>query len=142
MFIFDKNKKTETSVYRPAAYALIREGQKVLVLKVGSIYALPGGGIEKDENPREALERELKEEIGYSANIGTLFLRAQAYFGSKRSNKQYYGDGYFYPVELKQKIMEPIEKDHQMEWLEWHEAAQKLTLIYQRHAVFEYMKKG
>jgi len=141
MLTFDKKNKKENSIYRPAAYALIKKEGKILILKVGEIYALPGGGIEKDEEPKDALKRELLEEIGYRGEIGELFCRARAYFSSNRSGKNYFGDGYFYPVELIEKIKEPIEIDHFMEWVEWKEAVNKLALAYQRHAVFEYMKR-
>lgn len=57
---------------RTAARAVVLDdlGQ-VALLKVGNhrYYKLPGGGIEEGEDPRQALSRELREEIGCEANV-------------------------------------------------------------------------
>ncbi len=51
------------------AVALTPEGRVVLVrLTYASGWRLPGGGRKKDEPPREALLRELREEIGLIAH--------------------------------------------------------------------------
>jgi len=51
---------------RPGAYAVIRNEQgKVLVIIGKNRYHLPGGGIDKGEDPLRAVEREIIEETGY-----------------------------------------------------------------------------
>lgn len=64
---------------REAARALvIDDSHAVALLHVAkeNYYKLPGGGIEGEEDPSEALERELLEEIGTAAeivaNLGTI----------------------------------------------------------------------
>ena len=52
---------------RPGVYAVILcpDGKIATVSAGGDVVHLPGGGIEPGESEREALERELREEIGH-----------------------------------------------------------------------------
>jgi len=58
---------------------VIIEGEKVLVTqrKKGDSYGLlwefPGGKVEPGEEPRQALQRELKEELGIEIEAGMIF---------------------------------------------------------------------
>jgi ADP-ribose pyrophosphatase YjhB (NUDIX family) len=57
---------------RLAARAVVMDDQnKVALLHVtrDHYYKLPGGGIDEGEDPRQALERELMEEIGCKAEV-------------------------------------------------------------------------
>ena len=57
----------------PAVKALIERNGKILVLKTETendvYWVLPGGKIEYGEDPLEALEREIREEISVEAEI-------------------------------------------------------------------------
>ena len=55
--------------------AIILNDKKILVGKKGSKFIIPGGRIEKNENHKECLKRELKEELGIE-------LISQEFFGS------------------------------------------------------------
>ncbi len=62
----------------PVVTGLIRKGSKVLVGQRPSGHTLagqwefPGGKIEKNESPEQALARELMEELAIEAEIGSL----------------------------------------------------------------------
>ena len=66
--------KTGEKTMRPASKALIQRHGEVLALKAlynDSIYwTLPGGKLESGESFREALSRELKEELGCRTEVG------------------------------------------------------------------------
>ncbi len=74
-------------VWIPVVTGLIRKGNKVLVGQrpVGHSLAgqweFPGGKIERNESPEEALIRELREELGIEAEVGTLKLASTHTFG-------------------------------------------------------------
>ncbi len=57
---------------RMAAGALITRGGEILIVEptYKENWEIPGGAIEKDESPRDALQRELIEELGSQATIG------------------------------------------------------------------------
>lgn len=58
-------------VQRVAAYALVHEDERVLLVRAGpasttpGTWFLPGGGVEHGEHPEQALVREVEEETGY-----------------------------------------------------------------------------
>lgn len=59
--------------------AVILEGRKVLVTQrdeashYGLFWEFPGGKVQEGEEPRQALRRELEEELGIDASVGTIF---------------------------------------------------------------------
>jgi len=59
---------------KPTASALLIEGDHVLLVKRAieprkGFWDLPGGFLEKEEHPEEALRREIKEELGVEIDI-------------------------------------------------------------------------
>ena len=71
----------------PVVTGLIRRGDKLLVGQrpVGHSLAgqweFPGGKIEKNETPEQALARELDEELGIEADVGQLKLASTHTYG-------------------------------------------------------------
>lgn len=59
---------------RPAVKAVIEDDGEYLLIQQwtesGPVWTLPGGGIEPGETRREALERELDEEISIDVDVG------------------------------------------------------------------------
>jgi 8-oxo-dGTP diphosphatase len=74
-------------VWIPVVAALIRRQGKVLVGQrpdSGSLartWEFPGGKMELDESPEQALGRELKEELGIEAEVGPLKFAASHTYG-------------------------------------------------------------
>jgi ADP-ribose pyrophosphatase YjhB (NUDIX family) len=68
-----KRKKDKSYIFREAVRAVItREDGKIALMQVSNkgYYKLPGGGIDTDEDPKQALDREVREETGCKARIG------------------------------------------------------------------------
>ncbi len=69
--------------------ALIRKDGKVLLTQrwpgrhLGLTWEFPGGKVEEGEDDREALERELKEELGVTAKIGTCCFETRHGYGAR-----------------------------------------------------------
>lgn len=74
-------------VWIPVVTGLIRKGDKVLVGQrpVGHTLAgqweFPGGKIERNETPEEALARELREELAIEAEVGELKMASTHTYG-------------------------------------------------------------
>ena len=69
--------------------ALIRKGNKVLLTQrwpgrhLGLTWEFPGGKVEEGESDKEALERELLEELGVEAEIGSCCFETRHGYGSR-----------------------------------------------------------
>ncbi|OPZ23686.1 MAG: CTP pyrophosphohydrolase [bacterium ADurb.BinA186] len=69
--------------------ALIRKEGKVLLTQrwpgrhLGLTWEFPGGKVEEGEDDREALERELKEELGVTAKIGSCCFETRHGYGAR-----------------------------------------------------------
>jgi 8-oxo-dGTP diphosphatase len=69
--------------------ALIRKDDKVLLTQrwpgrhLGLTWEFPGGKVEEGEEDHEALERELREELGVSAKIGRCCFETRHGYGSR-----------------------------------------------------------
>jgi len=76
----------------PAVKALIERDSKILVLKTetenDSFWVLPGGRVEYGEEPLEALQREIQEEISADAEINDPIGMYYFYIGEKGKGNQ------------------------------------------------------
>src|SRR3989338_303448 len=85
--------------FRPSAYGILREGNKVLFKRHPAIkkYDLPGGGIELDETITDGLIREFMEETGLMIKVGKLISVEDTYF--TYNGEDAHGILIFYEVE-------------------------------------------
>jgi ADP-ribose pyrophosphatase YjhB (NUDIX family) len=85
-------------ILRPAAYAILTQDGKVLLVRLKSTgkYHLPGGGIEAGERIGEALMREVREETGMEIEIVRLAHFEELFFYYNPSGKAYHGFHFYY----------------------------------------------
>ena len=86
---------------RYGVYAVIPNQEKtkiILVQAPNGAWFLPGGEIEAGEDHYSALERELIEELGFTATLGQYYGQADEYFYSSHRDTYYYNPAYIYEV--------------------------------------------
>ncbi len=92
---------------RYGVYAVIPNQEKtkiILVQAPNGAWFLPGGEIEAGEDHYSALERELIEELGFTATLGQYYGQADEYFYSSHRDTYYYNPAYIYEVVDFQKL--------------------------------------
>lgn len=135
----DKNKKY---IQRPGAYAIIENDDNLIaVIKVKTMYVLPGGGIENEESPEECLKRECLEEIGAEISVLENFSYGSCYFYSTKFNTDMESLGHFFTCKIEKFLDIATEADHELTWLAAEVASELLFLDNQREAVRIFKKK-
>lgn len=134
-------KKIEGMQYRKriGSYAIIehKEDSKVAIANVEEDYFFFGGGVEEGETEIDALKREMLEETGYD-------IKNIQYFDKVTSWADCGNRGLlditatFYIAEFDKKVVEPIEKDHKILWVDAMEYKDKLLTEYQRYILEKY----
>jgi len=122
---FGERIQGQTYVPRPGAYALITDSRDLVgIIRTNSGYFLPGGGIEAGETAEDALIRELREELGWTARILDRVGEAVQYLVAE-------GEGYlavrgtFFRVRLLERVTKG-EPNGELEWLSASDAIQRL----------------
>ena len=123
--------KRENVTYQPryGVYAVIPNPEKkqiVLVQAPNGAWFLPGGEIEAGEDHQETLKRELIEELGFTAEIGTYYGQADEYFYSRHRDTYYYNPAYLYEAISFQEVQKPLEDFNHIAWFPIDEAIEKL----------------
>lgn len=127
---------SEPTIERPSTYAVVfNDNNQILAIEVNGEYHLPGGGIDKDESPRQAVIREILEESGYHIKDLKFLGQANQWVDSENS-KNINKIGTFYTATVDYRSDTPLtEKDHHPCWLDPNELLGKLYRDFHRWAV-------
>lgn len=121
---------------RPGAYGIaLGELDRIFVVAVGDLLALPGGALENDEISEEGLVREFKEETGYGVRILRYVGFAGQYVYASDEQTYYNKLCRFYQVELIGQQEQALDKDHHACWISVDEAIASLKEEAHRWAV-------
>lgn len=129
---------------RYGVYAVIPNDEKnqiILVQAPNGAWFLPGGEIEAGENHFSALERELIEELGFTAQIGQYLGQADEYFYSRHRDTHYYNPAYIYEVTSFSVAGNPLEDFNNLAWFPIDEAIEKLKRGSHKWGIEEWKKR-
>lgn len=128
-------RKQEGTYYeRPGAYLIIFSGEKTAVVRTPRGLFFLGGRIEESENDLECIQRECLEESGYSCRVGEFLASAESYCIHERKGL-YHPIQFYYMGELIKKVVDPIEKDHSLLWVDYQEVKGKMFSSMQNWAL-------
>lgn len=102
---------------RPSVYVLVFNDDKVLLLDVHGKYHFPGGGIEKEEAPEEAVVRETFEEAGCKVSNLQFLGKASKFFPQTEIGAINKIATFFKAKLISIDPSQAIEDDHKVCWL-------------------------
>ncbi|MCM2316161.1 MAG: NUDIX domain-containing protein [Thermoanaerobaculia bacterium] len=133
--VFGRKVRGSPYVVRPSAYALVFGPRGELAVVQTSIGCfLPGGGIEENETPEQAVEREAMEECGFRLRVGKLVGRATEIVHSARESSCFEKPSSFFSARLLGLSL-ATENGSEVRWLELERAAASLAHGSHRWAV-------
>ena len=124
-------------ILRPAAYALIVQDGRLLLLKMRHTgkYHLPGGGIQIGERMEEALKRETREETGIEIDAVRFVHFEEVFFYYDPSDRAYHGLHFFFLCQPKTLTLLPDDsvEDGSAEQPRWIEICNLYPEDFQIH---------
>lgn len=141
---FGEKKEGVTYKTRYGVYAVIADSNKekiILVQAPNGAWFLPGGEIEEGEDYLEALQRELIEELGFTAEIGTYYGQADEYFYSSHRDTHYYNPAFLYEATSYHEVQKPLEDFNHIAWFPVNEAISNLKRGSHKWAIQAWKKQ-
>jgi len=88
----------EKLVFRPAAYAVVINDGKILLMKTKTTgkYWFPGGGIDLGEKLENAMKREVREEAGIEIEVEKFLSFKEVFFYYEPLDEAYQNFSFFY----------------------------------------------
>lgn len=104
--------QSDRLILRPAAYALIVQDGRLLLLKMRHTgkYHLPGGGIQIGERMEETLKRETREETGVEIQVVRFVHFEEIFFYYDPSDRAYHGLHFYFIC--RPKMLRLLPDDH------------------------------
>jgi 8-oxo-dGTP diphosphatase len=116
------------AIRRDSAYTIIRDGAgNVAVVRTPKGVFLPGGGVDADEPPIDAVHREVREECGLGIRIGDWQTRAIEFVHSPTERTTFEKRSIFFEARITTSHEDAIELDHALDWLPAQTALAALT---------------
>ncbi|OSQ48636.1 NUDIX domain-containing protein [Thalassospira alkalitolerans] len=117
-------------------YAVIlNDAGEVAVARTPKGIVLIGGGVERGESERDALHREAYEESGYRIEIRSRLGFASQYVNNFSKGRFRLKRGVFFLCDFGECLGPPLELDHELIWLPYEDAHQKLIRPFHRWAL-------
>ena len=123
-------------VNRPSAYVILREGDRIAIVRTPLATYLPGGGQDPGESPERAALREVAEECGLRAELIDRFAVANQYVYSIEEKKFFMKGSTFFRARVIGTAV-ATEPDHETVWVTPEEAQSELSHESHRWAVRE-----
>ncbi len=143
VYIGEKLQDKEYEKRRTSFGLIFNEKREIAVVCIGKydMYNLIGGKIEENEDSKQALIRESKEEIGYSLKNIEYMENLGCYYYFDIMDKYELAIMDFYKAEIGKKVCEPLEKDHKLVWVEPEKIVDKMYFPYHRYILNKYLEK-
>lgn len=130
---------------RPTAFGLVVRDGTLACVRVdrgeGSYFDLPGGAVDGDETEPQALIREFLEETGMTVRPLTRIGEAAQYF-RKTDGEPINNTGGFWTAEpLSLDPAAKVEVDHELVWLDVHDALSRLRHDAHAWAVTAWLRR-
>lgn len=129
---------------RRTACGLIFNGKgemAVVYVQKHNMYNLIGGKIEENEDSKQALVRECKEETGYSLRDIEYIDKLGCYYYLELMDKYELAIMDFYKAKIGEKICDPIEEDHELVWVKPEKIVDKMYFEYHRYLLKKYLER-
>lgn len=111
-------------IFRPSVYGIIIKNGAILLAKEWDGYDTPGGGMNLGETIEEALVREIKEETGYDARVGSVVACENSFYTMSHNRGCVHAIALYYTCEiiggeLSDKFLDELEKEYSSlaEWV-------------------------